>query len=44
MKRHRTHPRPPAPHATTAILASNPPKAMAPVNTANINPHNARQA
>jgi hypothetical protein len=42
--RHRTHPRPPAPHATTAITASDPQQTTTPVNTANINPHNSRKA
>ena len=36
--------RPPAPNAKTAIPASNPRQPTTPVNTANINPHNSRQA
>jgi hypothetical protein len=44
IKRHRTHPRPIAPHSKTATPASTPQQAKTPVNTANINPHKSRQA
>ena len=44
IKRHRSHPRPPAPHATTATPASNPWQAIEQANTTNINPHKPQQA
>ncbi len=44
IKRHRSHPRPPAPYATTTISVSIPRQAIEQANTTNINPHKPQKA